>query len=161
MRCGRRPGERLLQRAKIRDPAMLDHGLAVEIRGANGEHRGRLGDRGEPVGPIEAAPGQESHAAVLDAHMQPIAVPLDLVQPAVTRRHFVREARKTGFDELRERVLLCRRASSRAGNRSAAPRFDAFAELGGDAGARFARADSTAFGMRESNAELAIAFLPV
>ena len=102
-------GERLLQRAKIRDPAMLDHGLAVEIRGANGEHRGRLGDRGEPVGPIEAAPGQESHAAVLDAHMQPIAVPLDLVQPAVTRRHFVREARKTGFDELRERVLLCRR----------------------------------------------------
>ena len=29
-------GERLLQRAKIRDPAMLDHGLAVEIRGANG-----------------------------------------------------------------------------------------------------------------------------
>jgi len=51
-------------------------------------------------------------------------------------------------------------ASSRIGNRSA-PRFDAFAELGGDAGARFARADSTAFGMRESNAELAIAFLPV
>ena len=49
-------------------------------------------------------------------------------------------------------------ASSRAGNRSAAPRFDGFAELGGDAGARFARTDSTAFGMRESNAELAIAF---
>ena len=46
--------------------------------------------------------------------------------------------------------------SSRAGSTRLA-----FAELGEDAGARFARADSTAFGMRESNAELAIAFLPV
>ena len=92
--------------------------------------------------------------------MQPVAaVPLDLVQPAVARRHFVREARKTGFDELRQGVLLCRRASPRAGNRSAAPRFEAFAELGGDAGARF-RGRLNAFGMRESNAELAIAFSP-
>jgi hypothetical protein len=52
-------------------------------------------------------------------------------------------------------------ASSLAGNRSAAPRREAFAELGGDARARFERADSVLFGIPESNAELATAFLPM
>jgi hypothetical protein len=56
---------------------------------------------------------------------------------------------------------LWRLASCLAGNRSAALRFDVFAELGGDARARFERADSVLFGMPESNAELAIAFLPM
>jgi len=48
---------------------------------------------------------------------------------------------------------LSRLASGLAGNRSAALRFEALAELGGDARARFERADSVIFGMLESNAE--------
>jgi hypothetical protein len=49
-------------------------------------------------------------------------------------------------------------ASSLAGNRPAALRLAWDAEPEGDADARFARANSTAFGMPDSNAELARPF---
>ena len=56
---------------------------------------------------------------------------------------------------------LPRLASSLDGNCSSTLRFDGFAELGGDARARFERADTVLFGMPETNAELATAFLPM
>jgi hypothetical protein len=148
-----RPGrKRLLEGAKIGNAdAVLHDGFAIDIGGLEGQPRRRIGNGREPRGPIEAASSQQPHASALDAHMQPLAVPFDLVQPASPPgTSATREARQGSMNSGKG-SSLSRLPSSLAGNRSAALR--ALAELGGDARARFERVDSVLFGMPKSNAE--------
>ena len=54
-----------------------------------------------PVRPVQPRARQQLRLAAVDSGVHPVAVELDLVQPAVTRRRFVDEARELRLDPLR------------------------------------------------------------
>ena len=112
------------QGPEVRDTALLDHCLAVDIRRSDLQLRGGLGDGREALGPIEAVARQERDSAVVDAHHEPVAVPLELVQPLVARGHFRHRGADARLDEGgRARVLGSRRLSAaHVGARAAAQR---------------------------------------
>ena len=66
------------------------------------EGGGRLGDRFEPLGPVEALPGAHGDAAVGDAELHAVAVIFDLVEPVRAGRRLVHGRRQAGCDEGRE-----------------------------------------------------------
>jgi len=61
-------------------------------------------DRPEARRPVEAVADEAARSAAVDDDLHPIAVMLDLVDPAVARRRLLDEGRE-------ERGLACRRAS--------------------------------------------------
>ena len=60
-------------------------------------------------GPVEPGPGQELHAAVVDARGHAIAVQLDLVHPLRPRRRLLDRLGKLRRDELRKGSIAARR----------------------------------------------------
>ena len=61
------------------------------------------------VGPVEPGPGQELHAAIVDARGHTIAVELDLVHPLRPRRRLLDRLGKLRRDELRKGDASARR----------------------------------------------------
>ena len=76
--------------------------FAVDQPRFQGEGGGRLGDRFEPLGPVEALPGAHGDAAVGDVELHPVAVIFDLVQPVRAGRRLVHGGREAGCDKGRE-----------------------------------------------------------
>jgi hypothetical protein len=72
---------------------------------------------GETVCPIMAAAGPDRDLALVDAELEAVAVPLDLVHPPVAGRHVGPEgcfARlHEGWERLVEQLRLFRRAAAR------------------------------------------------
>ncbi|OWK24755.1 hypothetical protein AJ87_18690 [Rhizobium yanglingense] len=99
------PAKRLLQRAEVRPPFLVEHdGLAVEdgrgdIEFARGGNDGR-----KSIGPVVAAAGDGTHASMIDMDCQPIAVELDLVEPLRSGRRLLFEERQTRLDPLWNRI---------------------------------------------------------
>ena len=100
------PGERFLQGleagAAVREQ---DGDLAVDLRAARFQRLCRRDDLGKVAGPVVAAPAPQGHRPALDAAADPVAVVLDLVQPAVAFRR--------GFDERRQLGPIISRCAPR------------------------------------------------
>ena len=94
--------KRVDQRSEARDAGCrLHHHLAVDDRDLHRHLGERLGNGGEPLGPVEALPAEERDAAIFQARLDAIAVMLDLVQPVAARRRLLRRCRQRGLDEAR------------------------------------------------------------
>ena len=79
--------ERRLQSRKAGDAAgILDHHFAVDERSARRELGDGLGDVGEFAGPVEALAGEQADLAAVEPGLDPIAVELDLMHPALPAR---------------------------------------------------------------------------
>src|SRR5690606_21005339 len=77
-------GQRLLQLTKAAGAVRLQrHELAVDHRPFDAEVRERFHQRREARGPVLAVAAEETDGPALDTRDQPVAVELDLVQPAV------------------------------------------------------------------------------
>src|SRR5215207_1100221 len=89
--------ERLLQGGEARNAALLlDDHLAVDQRRAELQPSQSLGHRFEAVGPVQALPGEQVYPAPVDPCLQPIAVQLDLVEPARTTLRRAGQGRGAG-----------------------------------------------------------------
>ncbi len=92
-----------LQTGEVRRaPLRLHDDLAIEKRGDDGQGLERLLEARKLRGPVESAAGLELGPTGVDAREQPVAVELDLMHPAVTRRRLARERGKLRLDELRQ-----------------------------------------------------------
>ena len=81
------------------------HDLAVDDRRARADVPGVVGDLLEAVGPVVAAAGEDLHGLVGEMDLDPVAVELDLVNPALAGRHLLDRCRQRGFDEAGKRRL--------------------------------------------------------
>ena len=66
----------------------------------------RVGDAGEPLGPVEALARQQLDLAVVDAHLDAVAVVFDLVHPVRARRRLLDGGGQHRLDELRQLLRL-------------------------------------------------------
>ena len=73
--------------------------LAVDDRRAGADVPSIVGDLLEALGPVVAAPGEDLDRLVGEMDLDPVAVELDLVDPAVAGRHLLDRCRQRGFDE--------------------------------------------------------------
>src|SRR4030088_1347239 len=79
--------ERRLQSRKYRNAArILDHHLAVDQRGAGRKLGGGHRDVGKFAGPVEALAGEQADVAAVEPGLDPIAVELDFMHPALAAR---------------------------------------------------------------------------
>jgi hypothetical protein len=77
----------LAQLRKYRHAVVVTaHRLAVDQAGAHAQRRHRLDDQREPRRPVVPVARQQPHAGGTAARHQPVAVMLDLVNPARTAR---------------------------------------------------------------------------
>ena len=89
------------------DHLTVDYG-SLNIEGA------RLGrDRRVFRGPVMASPGEDSHGAIVDDDLGPVAVELDLVNPVATLGRLAQEGREHGLDEAQGRRTLTHQSESR------------------------------------------------
>jgi hypothetical protein len=80
----RASAERVLQRGEMADARVVEHDdLAVDHRLAAGQCSERGGQVAVPMGPVEAAAGDEPHDLARPVCERAVAVELDLVQPVV------------------------------------------------------------------------------
>jgi hypothetical protein len=56
-------------------------------------------DLSETIGPIVAAPGEYFDSSVPEMDLDPVTVELDLMHPALARRHLVNRSCQSGFDK--------------------------------------------------------------
>ena len=77
----------------------LGNDFPVDQPRFQGQGGGRLGDRFEPLGPVEALPGAHGDAAVGDAELHAVAVIFDLVEPVRAGRCLLHGGRQAGCDE--------------------------------------------------------------
>jgi hypothetical protein len=93
-------------RARIRRGEIRKVLIAAESSGRSKAYNVRIGDpsswmkrieHGDPVG-APSPPLEQPHDVAVAAHLEPIAVVLDLVRPAGSRRHLVREGGDAGRD---------------------------------------------------------------
>lgn len=99
--------QRLDQHGEARDAGRrLDQDLAVDDRELGGDVGESLRNAGKALRPVEPLPAEQLYAAVLEVSLQAVAVVLDLVQPAGTRRRRLRRRREAGLDVARHRRRL-------------------------------------------------------
>lgn len=84
----------------------LHHELAVDQRRAD-RQGSKGGDHGlaELLRPVQSAAGKQLHPPGLDARLQPVAVELDLVQPAIAGRRRGGERRQRRWQEIGQLAL--------------------------------------------------------
>ncbi len=112
---------------KLARPSLVDRAhLAVEHRVRRADRAGqRTRHRREALGQVVVAPAQELHLAAAQVGERAVAVPLDLVQPALLRRNLLGERRQHRLVALRRRLVRrpCGRgASSSPGRRASRER---------------------------------------
>ena len=60
---------------------------------------GVVGDLAETIGPVVAAAGEDLDGFVGEVDLDPVAVELDLMNPALAGRHLLDRGRQRGLDE--------------------------------------------------------------
>ena len=88
-----------MQGKEVRETVLARHdGLAVNHCRTNVQAHERLGDTWHAISPVVAAPGVDAHLAVVDEAHGPVAVVLDLMQPARPRGRLTHQRRHAGRD---------------------------------------------------------------
>ena len=97
---GRLALELVLQHREIgRAVGGRHHDLAVDDGGARLDVPGIVGDLLEAVGPVVAPPGEDLGRLVGQMDLDPVAVELDFVNPALSGRHLLDRGCQGRFDE--------------------------------------------------------------
>ena len=98
--------QRCLQCGKVRGAVVVER-TNLPVYDTIGKRRGGVGDLRILGGPIQAFTGFERHIAIGEAHLNSIAVKLDLVQPVVASRRAFERFAELRRDEVRQ--VCCRR----------------------------------------------------
>ena len=97
---GRLALEFVLQHGKIRGAVGgRNDDLAVDDGGAGADVPGFVRDLLEALGPVVAAAGVDRHGFMDEMQLHPVAVELDLMDPAFAFRHLVDRRRQRRLDE--------------------------------------------------------------
>jgi hypothetical protein len=128
-----------LKGGETSDAVHLDDGFSVDQGQPRPQRLGGVPDGREAIGPVVTTARQDRDLAILDADLQAVAVPLDLVQPSIAGRYVGTQGRETRLDEGRQGLVEQLRAHSGAFGRLQSPAADG-AVLG--VGGSFDRAGS-------------------
>jgi hypothetical protein len=87
------------------DAVDLDDGFSVDQGQPRRQRLGGVPDGREAIGPVVTTARQDRDLAILDADLQAVAVPLDLVNPLFAGRYPRSEGRQAGLDEGRQGLI--------------------------------------------------------
>jgi len=97
--------ERLLQQAEIRPTLLVENDcFAIQDHRCWSQGSSRFRNRREPIGPIEAASGENFHVVGFDVNVQPVTVPLALPPPIAGQWWSLDQKGKRRLDAIGHRI---------------------------------------------------------